>query len=131
MKTLVAFVVCSLGATTTLLALLTPSRAQVITESTIVTTTNDQRHPSDGLCSLREAINNANSASDTTGFDCAAGTSNDTINFSVSGTITLVGGGLPAIQNTLTIDGSGQSVTVNGAGSYGVFLVNAGAFSLT
>ena len=42
-----------------------------------------------GFCTLREAIDNANAASDTTGGDCATGTGNDTIGFSVSGTITL------------------------------------------
>ncbi len=42
-----------------------------------------------GFCTLREAINNANAASDTSGGDCVAGTGTDTINFSVSGTIPL------------------------------------------
>jgi hypothetical protein len=41
----------------------------------------------------------------------------DTINFSVSGTITL-GSALPAIAINLTIDGSGQSITIDGANSF-------------
>src|SRR5208337_440484 len=53
-----------------------------------VNTLADETTPGDKLCSLREAINNANSASDTTSGDCAAGKGNDLINFSVSGTIT-------------------------------------------
>ena len=73
-----------------------------------------------GMGSLRGAINSAN----------AAPTVANTINFTVSGTITL-GSSLPAIANTspgnLTIDGSGQSITIDGANSFQVFSVNAGA----
>src|ERR1035437_6578041 len=50
-----------------------------------VNTLSDASTSGDGLCTLREAINNANSASDTTGGDCAAGTGTDIITFSVSG----------------------------------------------
>jgi hypothetical protein len=85
----------------------------------------------DSYCSLREAIANANGPGvDTTGGDCAVGTGNDIISFSVSGTMTL-GSALPAIANTspgsLTIDGSGQTITVDGAGTYQVLVVNSGA----
>jgi len=54
-----------------------------------------------------------------------AASSGDTINFNVSGTITL-GSTLPAIAINLTIDGSGQSVTVDGAGAQ-ILIVNSGA----
>jgi CSLREA domain-containing protein len=96
-----------------------------------VNTISDSSGSGDGLCSLREAINNANSpGTDTTGSDCAMGTGTDTINFSVSGTITL-GSTLPAIANTspgsLTIDGTGQAITIDGAGAYRVLIVNRGA----
>ena len=61
---------------------------------------------------------------------CTAGTGTDTIEFSVTGTITLTSE-LPAITNTspgsLTIDGSGQSITVDGAHSFQIFSVNSGA----
>jgi len=68
----------------------------------------------DGHCTLREAIQNTNN-NVATNVDCAAGSGADTITFSVSGTITL-GSGLPMINDTagLTIDGSGQSVTISG-----------------
>jgi len=80
-----------------------------------VNTISDKSTSGDGLCSLREAIDNANSIGiDTTGGDCVVGTGTDTITFSVSGTITL-GSTLPDIVNTLTIDGSGQSIIVDGA----------------
>ncbi len=59
-------------------------------------------------CTLRQAINLANAS---------AGT--DTIAFSLSGTITLTST-LPTISTTMTLDGSGQSVTVSGASSYRV-----------
>ncbi|MCS6909984.1 MAG: right-handed parallel beta-helix repeat-containing protein, partial [Anaerolineales bacterium] len=63
--------------------------------------------------------------------DCAGSPSNgdDTITFSVSGTITL-GSTLPTIvsgQGALTIDGTGQNVTISGKNSVQVMVVNAGA----
>ena len=79
-------------------------------------------------CALRDAITAANTETAVNG--CAAGTGNDTINFNVSGTITL-SSTLPPIANTspgsLTIDGSGQAITIDGADSYQVLSVNSGA----
>src|SRR6202046_2439591 len=73
-----------------------------------------------GTGSLRDAINSANTSP----------TVATTINFNVSGTITL-GSTLPTIVNTspgrLTIDGSGQTITVDGARLYQVFIVSSGA----
>src|SRR5208337_4569750 len=94
---------------------------------TVNNTTDPATTSGNGFCTLREAIDNANAKSDTTSGDCAAGTGTDTINFSVSGTITLVGSGLPAIVNTLTIDGTGQTVTVSGNGSVQILTVNSSA----
>ena len=68
-------------------------------------------------CSLRDAI------------EVAA--SGDTIDFSVSGTITLSLGQL-SISKNLTIDGSGQTITLSGGGANRVFYVNSGwVLSLT
>ncbi len=64
-------------------------------------------------CSLHGAIENANSMSTNTDNNCAAGTGDDDITFSVTGQITLAGA-LPSIVNTLTIDGTGQSIVVDG-----------------
>ena len=51
-----------------------------------VNTTADNTTASDGNCTLREAITNANANSDTTGGDCAAGTAAaDTIHFNITG----------------------------------------------
>src|SRR5208282_5170453 len=68
-----------------------------------------------GSGTLRDAINTAN------GTPAAV----DTINFSVSGTITL-GSPLPAVANTsgaLTIDGSGQTITISGANAVQIFAI--------
>jgi len=89
-----------------------------------VNTTDDPGTSSE--CSLHGAIENANSKSTNSDNDCVAGTGNDLIVFSgVTAPITL-SGSLPAIANTLTIDG-GQKITVDGAGSYQVLAVNSGA----
>ena len=68
-------------------------------------------------CSLRAAINNANNKISDANSTCAAGTGQDTINFSVSGEIAL-SSTLPAIANAspgnLTIDATGQAISING-----------------
>jgi len=91
--------------------------------SIIVNTTADSIS-ADGFCSLREAITNANNAAQTY-TDCAdPGGTTATITFDDSiagGTITLVGSTLPTIAHTLTIDGTGQNITVDGANTYQVF----------
>ncbi|MDO8432340.1 MAG: choice-of-anchor Q domain-containing protein [Candidatus Binatus sp.] len=94
-----------------------------------VNTLSDASTSADGSCSLREAINNANNASEMTNGDCLSGTGDDTINFnfSVTGTITLVGSALPTILHTVTIDGAAQNITVSGNDSYQVLVVNSGA----
>lgn len=84
----------------------------------------------DGECTLREAIQNANNNA-ATNDDCAAGSGADTITFSVSGTITL-GSKLPLIADAagLTIDGTGQTVTISGNNLVSVVTVH-GLASLT
>jgi CSLREA domain-containing protein len=85
----------------------------------------------DGDCSLREAIIAANNDAD---YNECDGTSfgNDTITFSVSGTVALSGtGALPAVTDAdgLTIDGGGV-ITIDAGNASRIFAVNAGA-SLT
>lgn len=99
--------------------------------SLIVNTLLDNTTNGDGLCTLREAItaanNNAN-FNDCTGSSYGA----DIITFSVSGTITL-GSSLPnitAVGSALTIDGTGQTVTLSDGGAVGVLTVSPGG-SLT
>jgi CSLREA domain-containing protein len=100
------------------------SGSNTITVNTLL----DSSVASDGMCSLREAINNANAMSDTTGGDCTAGTGNDTIAFSVSGTIT-VASALPSIANTIEIDGTGQTIAIDGGGSNSIFVNSSGALT--
>ncbi len=80
-------------------------------------TVNDLSDAGDGTCddtcTLRDAILAANASGGA-----------DTIDFSASGAIVL-GATLPAITDTLTIDGSGQTVAVDGANSYRVFTTTA------
>src|ERR1051325_306030 len=71
-----------------------------------VNSLGDDATAGDGNCTLREAMNNANDNADTTSGDCVAGVADDTIDFSVSGTITL-GSSLPDIGGDLTISGPG------------------------
>jgi CSLREA domain-containing protein len=98
--------------------------------NTITVNTLADGNPPDKKCSLREAIDNANNpGTDTTGGACALGTGNDTIVCSVSGEIDL-GSTLPTITNTLTIDGTGQGITINAGGNSQVFVINAGTVTL-
>src|SRR4029079_15979232 len=65
-------------------------------------------------CTLREAITAAN-----------ANSGADTITFSISGTI-LLGSTLTTIADDMTLDGSGQSVTVSGNNSVQMLMVDSG-----
>jgi hypothetical protein len=79
-------------------------------------------------CTLRDAIDAA--AAKTAMNHCVAGTGTDTIVFSVTGTITL-SRPLPSILNispdSLTINGKGKAITVDGANLFQVLHVNPGA----
>ncbi len=88
----------------------------------------DNTTAGDGLCTLREAIETANNAGNG---DCGANsTGDDTITFSVSGTITL-SSTLPAIVSAstagnLTINGDG-TIIISGNNAVRVMEVNSGA----
>ncbi len=103
--------------------LLAPAPVAHAATPIVVNTLSDETTDGDG-CSLREAITNANNDAQTY-IDCATGSGADTITFSVNGTIGL-GSVLPTINDTLTIDGTGQGITINGLGSVQVMLVNSG-----
>src|SRR6059058_967977 len=62
-----------------------------------------------GICALRDAITAANTMTATNG--CAAGTGNDTIQFSVTGTI-LLADSLPTVTDSL--------LNINGPASPGI-----------
>jgi len=78
---------------TPIFLVLTQSVLHAIPINTITVNTIDDPGL-DTQCDLRDAITAANTKAAVPGSACAAGTGNDTINFSVSGTITL-GSGLP------------------------------------
>ncbi|MEW5941896.1 MAG: hypothetical protein AB1750_19710, partial [Chloroflexota bacterium] len=93
-----------------------------------VNTANDDTSSGDALCTLREALTNANDDAATFP-DCAAGSGNDTVKFTsgMTGSI-LLGSLLPILSDTdgVTIDGSGAEVIVSGSSAFRVFEVAAG-----
>ncbi len=72
-------------------------------------------------CDLREAITAANT--DTT-VDACTHTGTDTITFAGDYTVTL-DLALPQISTTMTIDGTGQTITISGASTYRIFYITA------
>jgi hypothetical protein len=92
------------------IALSTTARAATITVNSLADTIRP------GVCMLRNAINAANTKKANNA--CHAGTGNDTILFSVTGTITL-GTTLPQITDSnLTITGpASPGITIDGGGS--------------
>jgi CSLREA domain-containing protein len=81
---------------------------------------------SDGVCTLREAITNANSDAPTAP-DCPAGNGADVISFSFATTTTItLAATLPAITSAVTISGTGSSaLTLSGNDSVRILQVNA------
>src|SRR5690348_1731169 len=79
-----------------------------------------------GICALRDAITAANTMTATNG--CAAGNGNDTIKFSVTGTI-LLASTLPEVTDSqLTINGpASPGITFDGGGKVQVMQVASGA----
>ena len=103
------------------------NRAQAA--SITVNSIADTPTPGDTQCTLREAVANANSDSDTTGGDCVAGSGTDAIDFtgSVLGqTITLAGSQI-TLSSSMTIAASDIGVTLNGNNSSRVFQITVGS----
>ncbi|WP_082879982.1 DUF11 domain-containing protein [Methylomonas methanica] len=92
-----------------------------------VTNLLDVAAVADGSCTLREAVANANSDSDTTGGDCPAGAGADTITFGVNGTAVLSSTLIISDVDGLTLDSLGRSITLSGGNAVRVFWVTPGA----
>lgn len=83
-----------------------------------VTTTDPVINPGDGLCSLVEAIDNANSDGDTSSGDCPARAGQDIIELGSAETYTLTAvhdsidgsNGLPSITSTITLNDHGSTI---------------------
>jgi len=90
----------------------------------LVVTSNADVVAVNGVCTLREALANANNDA-ATNVDCAAGTGVDTITFSAPMTITLTAS-LPNITDAdlLTING-GSNVIVSGNNLFRIVTVTA------
>ncbi|MFT3891576.1 MAG: hypothetical protein QM730_08090 [Anaerolineales bacterium] len=84
---------------------------QPVYAASLIVNTNADNTVAEGLCSLREAIVNANNNAATYS-DCAAGSGADIISFVGNYTITLAGSQLPAITSTITINGNGMANTI-------------------
>ena len=105
------------------------SASAAVGSAIVVNTLVDDATAGDRFCTLREAINNANANTDTTSGDCVAGSSDDTVTFAVTGTITLASA-TPAISDAagLTVDGPGRDMlTISGGDAVQVVNVPSGA----
>lgn len=110
-----------------LAGLLGLGQSQPAAAAGMVVTTLDDAIAADGLCSLREAMTNAN-ANAAVHADCASGAGADAVSFALSGTIVL-GTQLPAVTGAggpLALNGSGQTVTLSGGGATRLLQVASG-----
>jgi CSLREA domain-containing protein len=114
------------------LALLMPVQS-VRAASTITVNSTADTAVHDGLCTLREAITNANGDLDYFGGDCAAGSGADTIIFASSlGPLPItLNSALPILSDGdgITIDGDNR-ITISGNNSVRVLHNSAGALTL-
>ena len=107
--------------------LLTGALLRTVHAAGIVVTSLADTMATDGQCTLREAITNANDNA-ATHADCAAGAGADAITFAMSGTITVTSVPPEIIDPSgLTMSGAGRSVTLNGSNSFQLFRVGPGA----
>jgi CSLREA domain-containing protein len=106
-----------------------PAQAQSSNGTTITVNTAADEKNTNGKCSLREAIINANSNNQSGSSDCPAGSSTgaDTITFSLASSSTIwLNSALPIITDIagLTIDGGQASITISGGNEVRVFGVD-------
>lgn len=105
-----------------LLAMSGLARANII----VVNSTNGGSVPAPA-CTLQDAVVAASTATAVNG--CNAGSGNDTIEFSVTGTIATAGG-LTLTNNTLSVDGPAGGITIDAGGNNPIFLAFGGSLTL-
>ncbi len=98
-----------------------PRSARAAPATAIVVTTNADDSIVNGNCTLREAIQAANT--DAAVDACAAGSGADTITF--AGNYTIVLGSILNVAQSLTLDGSGHTVILDGNHAVGVLNATA------
>ena len=108
-----------------------PSSPDAPAATITVNSVADGAPANNGQCTLREALLNANANNQSGSTDCTAGSGADIINFSLPGgaqTINLTGV-LPAISESLTINGTGANLLTvrrDTGGNYNIFVINGG-----
>jgi hypothetical protein len=98
------------------------ARANII----VVNSTNGGSVPAPA-CTLQDAVAAARTATAVHG--CNAGSGNDTIEFSVTGTIATAAG-LTLTNNTLNVDGPAGGITIDAGGNNPIFLAFGGSLTL-
>jgi CSLREA domain-containing protein len=104
--------------------------------ATIVVNSLSDAVANDGACTLREAITAAtnDTASGPAPGECAAGSGDDTINFTVTGTINLNAQQLSIASTNLTINGPGSNLLTvrrDTGGLYRVLFINAATVQIS
>lgn len=114
------------------------ARPPAVRAAAINVVANEVAINANSLCSLREAIVNANNDA-ATHADCAAGSGADTINLPAAATFTITTShaynqgntGLPQVTSAITIEGNGSTITHSSAGSIRLFAIsNTGNLTL-
>ena len=110
-----------------MVVLASPAQAAIIT----VNSTADDADPTDGECTLREAITSANTdtASGTATGECAAGSGEDGIDIGLTGTVNLTGGVAGPFYHLVIAGPGADQVTVrrDSGGDYRIFSVTSGS----
>lgn len=96
-----------------------------------VNSAGDDTTPGNGLCTLREALANANTDTQTTGGECTQGNGADTIAFNLPNPSTITVGSTLNITDSVTIAGPGATkLTVSGNNANRVFYIYNNAQTL-
>jgi CSLREA domain-containing protein len=124
-RVLVGAAFCALAVDIALHSTPSAASAPAALNADITVTSLGDAIASDGVCTLREAITAANTNATVNECVHAGSAGMDSIQFSVSGTITLTSA-LPDISGDLALAGPGASnLTISGANLYRVFYVNS------